>query len=236
MASKSEKKFLDRLAKEYEKKERRVSNQLSMFYDDRILESITTSPDSDPFKKVLLTVRKESTPNYWTEEEMLKKCREIRENVKQHKSDNIEINLVNGIQRFNGYVRSLDTTLIKVIAMDAEEPVYLYIKKGDVANSLIFIGGDDCQAFLVTKNEDGVDCVIRLSEFHLLSISENSTTKEEVGLLTSYSWMGASIFSEIIFGYNLDPVKSLLLSDWFRNKRSESQESKKIMEASEDHD
>jgi len=231
MASKSEKrenKFLDKMTKVYEKHERRVDNQVSRFYENGYLANILTSSEVDPFNNVPLTVRKESTFVYMSEKEMLDKCLTIRENVKQHEPDNMEINFISGVQRYRCSTHSLDNTLIKVIAMGGKEPVYLQIKKGDVVNSLVFIGGDNCEAFLVTKNENGDDCVIRLFEFHLLSISENSTEREEVGLLTSYSWMTGQVFSEVILGYNLRPVKNLLLSEGLRNKRPESQEPKKF--------
>lgn len=216
-------KFIDRLMKKYDQEGKDIKYQVSEFYEASAHAEITSTPDKDPFAGILLTIRKTPVPQLLTENEMLEKCFKIRENVKQCKSDNIELNFIQGFQKFSGNNHKLDNTVIKAIARDGDTPVYLHIKKGDALNSLVFIGGDDALAFLVTKGLDGEDRVVRLSEFHLLSISKNSTSEKEIGLMTSYSWMGGKVNSSIIMGMNLDPIKNLLLSEGLRNMTSEEE-------------
>lgn len=220
-ADKAERKFIDRLIKADDNELKDVKNQVSMFYEAVERAEISAKSDKDPFAGILLTIRKNPVPQLLTENEMLEKCFKIRENVKQCKPDNVELNFIQGIQRFSGNKHELDNTVIKIIAKDANTPVYIHIKKGDELNSLVFIGGDDALAFLVTKGLDGEDCVVRLSEFHLLSISKNSTPEKEIGLMTSYEWMGAKVHSSVIIGMNLDPIKNLLLSEGLRTMTSE---------------
>lgn len=186
-----DKNFLDKLMKSQEKEEIQVRKQVGMFYEDGERAEITTSSEQDPFIAIFSRLRKDITPQAFTEEQMLEKCLQIRDNVKQSKPDNIELNFIQMVQRFKGNNFDLCNTVIKVVAMDADMPVYLHVRKGDILSSLVFIGGDDAQAFLVTKDADGKNSVIRLSEFHLLSISENSSPEKEIGLMTSYSWIGA---------------------------------------------
>ena len=220
-ADNAERKFIDRLIKADYKEQEDVKNQVSMFYEAVERAEISTKLAKDPFAGILLTIRKKPLPQPLTKQQMLEKCSHIRDNVKQGKPDNIELNFIQGIQKFRSNKHELDNTVIKAIAKDANTPVYLHIKKGDSLNSLVFIGGDDALAFLVTKGLDGEDCVVRLSEFHLLSISKNSTSEKEIGLMTSYSWMGAKVHSSVIIGMNLDPIKNLLLSEGLRTMTSE---------------
>ncbi len=216
-------KFIDRLMKKYDQEGKDIKYQVSEFYEAGEHAEITSTPDKDPFAGILLTIRKTPVPQLLTEIEMREKCLKIRENVKQCKPDNIELNFIQGVQKFKGNNHKLDNTVIKAIAKDADTPVYLHIRKSDVLNSLVFIGGDDALAFLVTKGLNGEDCVVSLSEFHLLSISENSTPEKEIGLMTSYSWMGAKVHSSVIMGMNLEPIKNLLLSEGLRTMSNEGQ-------------
>lgn len=207
---------------------REVENQVSIFYEDGERAEITSTPDIDPFITIFSGLRKDTTPQTFTEDQMREKCFQIRENVKLGKPDNIEINFTKMLQRSNGSDHDLHNTVIKALAMDADTPVYLHLIKGDILTSLIFIGGDDAQAFLVTQGEDNRDTIVRLSEFHLLSISENSTPEKEIGLLTSYSWMGAQVHTSVVIGMSLNPIKNLLLSEGLRTGSSEKQKPEDI--------
>ena len=102
--------------------------------------------------------------------------------------------------------------------MGSGKPIYLYVKDGDTVDAMVFIGGENILAFLATKDENGKEKFIRLSEFHLLSYHENTDPKKEVGLLTSFVWPGVNIYSSVLFAWNLLPVKNLLLSEWLQNE------------------
>lgn len=207
------------------KKELEMVNQVtSKFYPDGILADIKFAPDEDPFAQILSTVKKEQSTQGFTEEEMQEKCFQIRNNVKDCKPDNIEINFIEGALRVRGNKYELGSTVVKAVAMDDSKTVYLHIKKGDAVSSLVFLGGDDAQAFLVTK-DDNKTLFTRLTEFHLLSISESSTPKREIGLMVSYSWITAQVYSGIIMGNSLDPIKNLLLSESFISEGAEDQKS-----------
>lgn len=233
MGKNSDNEIIDRFTKSLDKQANEVKNGLSNFYEDGVLVGLSSSPDKDPFVQIFSTLRKNSIPQPLKEEEMLEKCTQIRNNVKQGKPDSIEINFSHMVHRFFGNIHELNSTVIKAIAMDAAAPIYLYIKKGDSLNSLVFLGGDEALGFLVTKDDDGADRIIRLSEFHLLSISENSTPEKEIGLMTSYSWITAKVHSSIIIGMNLDPIKNLLLSEGLRTITAEGPKHDEIVEGEE---
>lgn len=207
------------------KKEQEMVNQVtSKFYPDGMLADIKSASDEDPFAQILSTVKKEQSTQGFTEEEMQEKCFQIRNNVKDCKPDNIEINFVEGALRVRGNKYDLGSTAVKAVAMDDSKTVYLHIKKGDAVSSLVFLGGDDAQAFLVTKDNNKT-LFTRLTEFHLLSISESSTPEREIGLMVSYSWITAKVYSGIIMGNSLDPIKNLLLSESFISEGTEDQKS-----------
>lgn len=222
------KKFIDKLMKRQENEEIELKNQVGLFYEDGERMEITASFDKDPFTTIFSELRKDTTPQTFTEEQMLEKCIQIRDNVKQSKPDNIELNFIQMVQRFNGNNFDLSNAVIKVFATDADRPVYLHIRKGDILSSLVFIGGDDAQAFLVTKDDGGKNSVIRLSEFHLLAISENSSPEKEIGMMISYSWIGAKVHANVIIGMSLNPIKNLLLSEGLRNINNETQKTNEI--------
>lgn len=221
------------LLKMIEREEKMVKEETMEFFPDGTLASFISTPDKDPFTQTLSIMTKNQATQTFTEEQMVDKCLQIRNNVKESKPENIEINFVEGIQRCNGRKYELGSTVVKVRAMNTCESVYLHIKKGDKVDSLVFIGGNDAQAFLVTKDENNKNSIIRLEEFHLLSISENSTPEKEIGLMVSYLLISAKVYSSIIMGYNLDPVKNLLLADCLCTRNSEK---KNAEEDEEDND
>jgi hypothetical protein len=226
-----DKMFLDKLMKSQEKEEIQVRNQVGIFYEDGYLAEITTSSGKDPFTTIFSSLRKDTTRQTFTESQIREKCLQIRENVKLGKSDSIELNFIQMIQRFKGNNFDLGNTVIKVTAMDADMPVYLHLRKGDVLSSLVFIGGNDAQAFLLAEDADGKNSAIRLSEFHLLSISENSSPEKEIGLMTSYAWIGAKVYSDVIIGTSLNPVKNLLLSEALKDINTKNQTSEETTDA-----
>lgn len=213
-----------KVSKMIDKEERMVKKEVSEFYTDDIRADMKLASDEDPFAGILSSVKKEQSTQGFTEEEMQEKCFQIRNNVKDCKPDNIEINFVEGVLRFKGNKYELGSTVVKAVAMEDSKTVYLHIKKGDAVSSLVFLGGDDAQAFLVTK-DDNKTLFTRLTEFHLLSISESSTPEREIGLMVSYSWITAKVYSGIIMGNSLDPIKNLLLSESFISEGTEDQKS-----------
>lgn len=228
MIKKAEEKFLNKVMKALEKEELAVIEQVTTFYENGERVEMISPSIKDPFAAIFDALRKDTPPHDFTEEQMKKKCFQIRDYVKQGKPDNIEINLMKMIQRSNGSNHNLHNTLIKVLAKDATTPIYIHLTKDDVLTSLLFIGGDDSQAFLVTENENNKETVVMLSEFNLLSISENSTPEREVGLMTSYSWLGTKVHSSIIVGMNLNPVKNLLGLEGLRSINKSTQKINKI--------
>lgn len=207
-----------------EKEERMVKSEVSEFYPDGVRADMDHPSDQDPFSQIISTVEKredQPTP-VLTEEQMQENCFQIRNNVKNCKANNMEINFVEGTLRYEGNKYEFGSTVVKAVAQGAAKAVYLHLKKGDAVNSLVFIGGDNRQAFLVTKNDNKTE-FIKLEEFHLLSISENSTPEREIGLIVSYLWLTKEDYFSIIMGYNLYPIKNLLLVDELRRENDKDQ-------------
>lgn len=202
--------------------ERAVRGGLSKMYEDYGTAEIKSVDDTAPPFNVT-ELRKNTDIQSADNETMLKECSDIRKNVEKGKTNNIVIDFIHGNQDFEGKEYELDDTIIKVEVMGSKEPIYYHINKGDVLQSMIFIGGNDANAFLVKKDEDGVFSVLRLSEIHMFSLSEDLSPKKETALMTSYSWMEAKVHSSIIIGPNLNPIRTLLLSDWIKNKKDSVQ-------------
>lgn len=222
MGKKKEKKSA--ISKLMKKEERMVESKVSEFYPDGVRADMDHSSDQDPFSKIILAVEKKKdqlTP-VLTEEQMQENCFQIRNNVKECKTNNMEINFVEGVLRYKGNKYELGSTVVKAVAQDASKAVYLHLKKGDAVNSLVFIGGDNRQAFLATKDSNKTE-FIKLEEFHLLSISENSIPEKEIGLMVSYLWLTKEDYFSIVMGSNLDPIKNLLLVDELRTENDKQQ-------------
>lgn len=210
MSKKSEKSS-ERLLKMLDEEEQGVKNEVSQFYIDGVIADMS-GPNT--IGNVIATVRKALPSQSFHEDEMQEKCLRIREAVKQCKDNSIEINLKQGVHRYKGDKLELGKTVIKAVVFGTEEPIFYYFKQGDSFGAIVFLGGDDGQAFLATKQDDGKDSFTRLSEFHLLSINDNSDPEKEVGLVTSYIWRTAKVYSSVIMGFlNLDPIKNILLAE-----------------------
>lgn len=226
MGKKADEKFIDKLIKSEEKKETALKKQVDLFYENGERVDIISTSEKDPFLAIFATLRKNNTPQTLTEEQMMEKCVQIREYVNLGRRDNIEIDFQNMITRFDGFCYDLQVTLIRVLAMDGDRPIYLHILKSDILNSVIFIGGNDEQAFLKTKDAGGRDRVLRLSEINMLSFSNDSDPKKDIGLITDYSWMNAIICYSAMLGLNRSAVQNILSSEHMRNLYLEPQKSK----------
>ena len=222
-------KLIERLLTRGEAERSLINKQLSEFYPNGTLTDFAGAEAGDnPFKQIFSTLRLGSAPQPLTDDAMFEACLQIRRHVKEKQAGHTEINFRHGVQRINGRSYPLASTLIKARAMLGDSPVFLYVGKENSLNSIIFIGGDSADAFLVTRDDDGKDCVVRLEEFHALSISEHSVPGDEVGLMTSFHWKSAQVSTGIVTGNNLDPIKSLLLSEAFRKIEATQQESAEI--------
>lgn len=189
-----------------------IQQEIELFYPGGVLADITFSSENNPFEKVLASERKE-----FSQEQMEEECERIRGYAQAKRPNNIEVRFNEGAHYFNGVKHPLGTTIAKFRAMDGKT-TYLYVKDGDTVDAIAFIGGDDILAFLATKDKDGKEQIIRLSELHLLSYHEADDPKKEVGLLTSFVWPGIKIYSSVLYTWNLLPVKNLLLSEWLRDE------------------
>ena len=96
-------------------------------------------------------------------------------------------------------------------------------------NALVFIGGDEKQAFLVFVDDKNITHYVQLQEFYLLSIVKEK--KMSWGLITSYSWFSARISTDIIQSFELNSVVDLFMAEWFR-KMVEEKKNKDVKEIS----
>ncbi len=188
----------------------------STFYPDGTIANFTLSSTERPLAALLAQAKQAPDPQAMTREQLLDACMQIRENIRQGKSGNVEVQLNMGRQISDKQVFPLGNTAIKVSLMDANEPYYLFIKAGDTLDAHVFLGDGKTPGVLAIEDENGDENFLQISEFHLLSLRENPDPHKEIGLTTSYLWLTAKVYSSIIFAASLDPIKNLLLSDWLQ--------------------
>lgn len=188
-----------------------AKDEASNFYDDT--NGLVNIFEQGPVTKIVANILKTPDSQTLMADQMQERCLKIREKVQSGKPNNIEIDFVHGVQKFEGRKVTLGDTVLKAVEYSSHTPIYLYRKKDDATDALVFIGGDYAEAFLITKDNDGNTTFIKLAELHMLSISEDSTPEEEIGLMTSYIWLTAKIYSSPILAVNLDPVKNLLMAE-----------------------
>lgn len=204
--------FIQLLDQKYEQAKAAVNN----FYDDGIFANFTPSSAGQPLAPLLAQIKPPPEPESMTQEQLMATCQNIRANVKRGRPGNVEIQLNKGRQKSDNQLFPLGNTVIKALPMDSLQPVYLFIKAGDTLEASVFLGGDSVAGILLMQDENGDDCFLRLSEFHLLSLRENPDPRKEVGLMTSYLWLTADVYSSVIYAFNLNPIKNLLLSDFLQ--------------------
>lgn len=207
--SKTEKSLLADLDREREQLQQVVSG----FYPNGVLADFSFASGTNPFEELLA-----SEQEAFSQERMMEECVRIRSYVQAEKPNNIEIRFNEGVQYFNGVKHPLATTVVKLRAMDSGKPVYLYMRGGDTIDAMVFVGGDNVLAFLATKDKDGKEQFVRLSEVHLLSYNEDEDRMKETGLLTSFVWPGVKIYSSTLLSYSLLPIKNLLLSELLQDE------------------
>lgn len=206
------------------KEEAKVKAVANNFYSDGVIAPFSLSSEQDPLAPLLALAKASSTPQALTQEQLSESCLQIRRNIQQGKSSNIEIQLHKGRQLSDNQPFPLGNTVIKVLPMDANEPNYLFIKGGDTLDASVFLGGDNAVGIVLLKDKNGDDYFFRLAEFHMLSLRENSDPRKEVGLMTSYLWLTAAVYSSVVFASTLNPIKNLLLSEWLQTAWQQAKE------------
>lgn len=218
----------------WDREREQIRQEVSGFYPNGDLADFSFASGTNPFQELLA-----SEQETLSQERMMEECERIRAYVQAKKPDNIEIRFNEGSHYFNGAKHPLATTVVKLRAMDSGKPIYLYMRDGDTIDAMVFIGGDDIRAFLATKDTDGKEQFVRLSEVHLLSYHENEDRMKETGLLTSFVWPGVKIYSSVLFCYSLSPLKNLLLSEWLQDQwkriKDAAEQSATEMEGGADH-
>lgn len=204
-----------------------VKNEAAGFYVNGELPQTISSPEGDPFSSVVTKIREDPDLQTFTDEKMYEQCVQIKENEKQGKAENIVISFVHGKLKHQGSSYDLDSAVIKAVIFNTNEPIFFHYRKGDSLNALIFVGGDEAQAYALTKDETGKEAFLRFSEFHLLSISTNSFPGNESGCMVSYLWYTAKVCMSVIMGSNLDAIKNLLLSEVIKAQAAAQQKRKK---------
>lgn len=193
-----------------------AKNAVAPFYPDGIIANFSHSSEQQPLAPLLAMVKAPPDPKAITQEQLAEQCLSIRNCVKAGMPGNIEIQLNKGRQLFEKHELPLGNTAIKLRLMDDAEPRCFFIKSGDTLDTSIFIGGDNAWGIMVLRDEHSNDQFLRLPEFHLLSLRENPDPHKEIGLITSYFWLTAKVYSSVIFAHSLDPIKNLLLSEWLQ--------------------
>lgn len=208
-----------------EQEESTIKAIVGDFYKDGSITNFSLSSEKAPLAPLLALADQVSDEQVWTQERLRECCLEIRSNVKQGKQDNIEVQLHKGRQLANGQIFPLGHTVVKLLPMDAEMPVYLFVREGDTLDATVLLGSDTGAGILVIKREGDDDFFLRLAEFHLLSLRNDPDPHKEVGLLTSYVWLCAKVYSCVLLASSLNPVKALLLSDWLQDQWREAKDS-----------
>lgn len=216
-------KFITKILKADEKEKQAVEKEVNLFTEIRAGEK-ESNLISGTIDDILQFIKVEPESQIFDQEQCESICLEIRERVKHEESDSIEVNLDKKNQRYKGMKYELGDVLIKVLVMDIDTPYYLYLTEKDSIEAIVFLGGEEGQAFMAAKKEEGEVVYIRLAEFHLLSVNSNLKLEGEVGLMTSYSWLIGKVHSSVVYCDNLNPIKALFLSEGIRAKENKIKE------------
>ncbi len=200
---------------------RKVQAVKEEFYPNGILADISVSSDKNILANVIAKaqVSSISAQESMAQEQMAEHCIQVRENVKKSKSDSVEIQFDLMTQMFLGRRFELGNTICKVCTYAGDtSPTFIFFKRGSSLDVRLFIGGENAVAVMAIRNDKDQDYFIRLSEFHMVSFQENTDPRKEVGLVTSYVWLTARVYSSVVLASTLDPIKSLLLSEWLQTE------------------
>lgn len=215
------------LTKEAEKEKQEVRVACDMFYPNEVLAEFGYSSDSSIAEELyaMSQVSESTTLQFLTQNQLEEECILIKDNVKQGRAENIEIRFDQMTQLFERKKYPLEKTVLRICTWDdGAESRYIFIKDGNTLALRVFIGGENAMAIMAIRNGEGKVGYIRLSQFHLLSIRENLDPQKEIGLVTSYIWLTAKVFSSVVLACNLAPIKCLLLSDWLQTEWQKAKE------------
>lgn len=191
---------------------------IKSFYNDAGIVNFSYSSEKEPLAPLLEIAKAEPAPNTFTQEQLGDICQQIRDNIKQGKPNNVEIQFHKGRQVSDRQISPLGTTVVKLTPMDDCRPKYFFISKDDILNASVFLGGENASGIMAMPDKNGNNHFLRLSEFHMLSLWTEPDSHKEIGLMTSYIWMIAKVYSSTIHSYNLNPVKNLLLAGWLQEE------------------
>lgn len=166
------------------------------------------------------------------DEEELKRVKElcihIIQSLKAGNEKNMEINLIQKMQKYQRNQDPLGTTVIKIVSYEKNIPAYIYVDKEIGSKSIIYLSEDEGKAYLVYEDKDDALKFVKLAEVHLLSMSPFSQPYKEIGMLTSFTWIPGKIFSSKIMGSNLIPIQNLLLVDALPKRNTECVEKREV--------
>lgn len=227
MGKKSNAKWVDNILQMNRQNSEETTAEVAEYYPNNSIASFTLSSETNPLAPLVKRAKESLAPQAPTQEQLSEKCQQIRENVRQGKKGNIEIQFHKGRQLSDKQAFPLGNTVVKILPKDTntQDFTFIFIKAGDTLDTSVFLGGDNAFGIMAMKDENGEEYFLRISEFHLLSLRENPDSRKEVGLMTSLLWLTAKAYTSIIFASNLLPVKNLLLSDWLQKEWQRAKDS-----------
>ena len=186
--------------------------------------------NNETLEEILSKIRNVCLQKKMTVEEMKEKVLKIHKNVLDEIPHNVEVHLKNRLHVSGGDVRELEETIIRFWTKDSSESELVLLGENQIKDVSFFLGGDDVKGFLVTRDKEGNIEYTELQEFQLLSIAKKYKENAEYGIMTSFTWLNASLETTQIVAYNLIPLKNFFLADLFREitmmKGKDSYESK----------
>ena len=206
---------------EEEKKEELIKSGLSDFQSSAESNNLIFAGSDNCIESILLRCECDLKNSISKQDKMKEKCFQIHKNVKFGKPENYEINLNQKMQIFNKKILDLENCVIKIKTFYNDTPFWISFTNGDKPNIVILIG-DNMESFIVIGDDKNNIRYVKLCEFYMLAniVTNDDEDETESGWLTSYSWMLGKVFTSEIMGYSLEPVKSLLLSDWINESNS----------------
>lgn len=227
MGKKSNTKLIDKFVHMDQQNFEKANAEVAEYYPGSTIANFTLSSETNPLASLVKRAKESPAPQAPTQEQLSEKCQQIRDNVRQGKKGNIEIQFHKGRQLSDKQAFPLGNTVVKILLKDTntQDFSFIFIKAGDTLDASVFLGGDNAFGIMVIKDENGEEYFLRISEFHLLSLRESSDSRKEVGLMTSLLWLTAKAYTSIIFASNLLPVKNLLLSEWLQKEWQRAKDS-----------
>ena len=184
--------------------------------------------NSDLLFELVEKIKKERHESNITVEQISQRCLEIHKNILNNLPGNCEIDLNKHIFVDSTGIRELEDILIKMRTMDGTTTEFLYLNTKQVLDTVFFLGGSNKKAYFISKDECGkLECA-ELMDFYLLSLTKDK--EKEFGFLVSYHWLNAKLESTILAGYNLEILKSFILSEWFQMLMSQGEKNEEIQE------